>query len=261
LTDYLVIKIGGRPAAQSDVLEALLRNMHDLGQSAYRCILVHGGGDDVSSLSRRLGIEPIFINGKRMTSRAEMDLVDMGLAGLVNTRILRQATRLGIRALGLSGVSAGLFTALSADGNPENRTGTVHTVRPEILIDLCSLGYLPIVSSISIDESDAQGLNINADDAAMAIAKALQAAALLYISDIPGVMNAQQVLPILDRDSIERYIKEAVITGGMIPKVQGALSALDAGLGRIIIGSFQAIGDLERLLAGDQGTSIVSQQE
>ena len=255
--NYIVIKIGGRSAAQLSRLDALCADMANL-QTVARPVLVHGGGAEVSELSKKLGLEPQFIDGIRMTTGPEMDVVDMVLAGLMNTRLLRRAAKAGLRAVGLSGVDAGLWRAQSigagADGQP-NRTGRVVSINPEVVHHLSTGGYAPILSSVAVD-ADGDGLNINADDAALALAEALHANALIYVSDIPGVLKDGAVISRLTPKRIEAEIATGVIQGGMIPKVRASASALTHGVRRVVIGDYEGEGDLAALIEGHRGTII-----
>jgi acetylglutamate kinase len=270
---YLVIKIGGRPAASLDRLRELFVDIKDL-QEDYSPVLVHGGGAEVSQISRTFGLEPTFVNGIRMTTEPEMDVVDMVLAGLMNTRLLRQASISGVQAVGLSGVDGGLWTCESIDSpglqtkhpdnwtkaqiaQPEykNRTGRVITTNPQVLRYLCAGGYVPVLSSVAQD-AQGFGLNINADDGALAVAEGLKAFGLMYISDIPGVLKHEQPISYLTPAIIQQEISNQVITGGMIPKVQASVTALDQGVGRVVIGDYTQRGDLLKLVRAEKGTTI-----
>ncbi len=257
--EYLIIKIGGRPASNPEVLDALVADIGDLAKShkSLVSVLVHGGGADVTEMSKRLGIEPRFVNGKRQTSVEEMQIVEAVLAGNVNTRLLRRFLAAGIPAVGLSGVDAGLFTGVGVES--AGRTGRITATKPTLISDLGKAGYLPVVSSVSCDSSGKDGLNINADDAAMALAVALKARCLIYLSDIPGILKENQVMPTITRSIAKREIAAGVIAGGMIPKVQSSLDALDQGVGSVVIGGFQERGDLAKFLDLRRGTSITKE--
>ncbi|AHC16371.1 acetylglutamate kinase [Salinispira pacifica] len=243
-----IIKIGGRCASDMKLIRGLLQEIRDAGPDR-PWILVHGGGDVVSTISRKYGVEPRFIDGIRQTGPHEMELIDMGLAGVVNTSILRMAAALGIPAVGISGVDAGLISAepLSHD----NHTGRVTNCRPDVIFHLLNGGYLPVISPVS-SGSDGSGLNVNADDAALAIAGAIRPENLVFISDIPGVMNNGERIPELNADMSHQLIQDGIISGGMIPKVQNALAAVESGCGEAVIGDLQE--GLAGLLANRRGT-------
>jgi acetylglutamate kinase len=252
---YVVVKIGGRPATNPETLDALLTDLAATTQLGYRPVLVHGGGADITELARKLGLEPQFVNGKRLTSPAEMDIVDAVLGGQVNTRLLRRAVAIGIKAVGLSGVDAGLCLGVPANPDTDSRTGQITQTDPAVIALLAGAGILPVVSSLS-STAAGLGLNINADDAAMEIAKSLAAAALVFISDIPGVLKDGQVIKRITPPVATAEIAAGVISGGMIPKIQGAIEALEAGIGSVIIGDYHQTGDLQGFLAGNRGTII-----
>ncbi|MDA3852501.1 MAG: acetylglutamate kinase [Spirochaetaceae bacterium] len=252
----VLIKTGGRAAEDSEALIQLAQEMKRLS-GEYAFTVVHGGGAAVSAIQKTYGMEPLFIHGKRITSPLEMDLVDMGLAGLMNTYLVRLFVTQGLKAVGLSGADAGLFTAESVgDHNgKENRTGRIISSDVELIHHLESKGYLPVISSVSMDE---QGLamNINADEAALALAVALKADDLIFISDIPGILKDNIVIPSLDQHQAHQLIEDSVINGGMIPKVESSLKALNAGRGYIIIGNYNKLGDLQGLLDKQKGSRL-----
>ncbi|NCN05388.1 MAG: acetylglutamate kinase [Spirochaetales bacterium] len=254
---YLVIKIGGKPAANLVRLFGLLEEILSV-QKDYSPILIHGGGAEVTELGKKLGLEANFVNGIRMTTPDEMDVVDMVLGGLMNTRVLRQGRKAGLRVVGISGVDGGLWTAESIGPDPKgtpNRTGRILQQDPSLIYSLCALGFVPIMSSIATD-AQGLGLNINADDGALALAESLKAKYLVFISDIPGVLKDKQVIPILTPRSIEEEIAQGIIQGGMIPKVRAAASALEQGVGAVSIGNFEKVGDLAALIQGTRGTLV-----
>lgn len=192
-----------------------------------------------------------------MTSPEEMGVVDMVLAGKMNKDITRIFRTAGLNALGLSGSDGGLFTGKGLSA--ESHTGKVDKVNRQSLEALLEAGFLPVVSSTSM-EVGGKALNINADEAGLALASAHPAGALLFLSDIPGVLSGpegeSEILPRLDEKGVNRAIVEGVITGGMIPKVKSSLDALHKGVGVVIIGQYKTKGDLVSLLNGETGTRI-----
>ena len=259
---YIVVKIGGRPASVPEVLDALVSDIGKLQAGSsndsgrYSMVLVHGGGAVVSELSKKLGLEPRFVAGIRQTSRPEMDVVEMVLAGSVNTRILRRFLAQKIPAVGLSGIDAGLFVSESIDPASDSRTGRVQKVDATVVEDLSEGGYIPVISSVSSDAGGSGALNINADDAAMAIAVALKAERLIYLSDIPGILKNNEVMQRIDATLAKTEIEAGTISGGMIPKVNSSLQAVASGVGAVVIGGFQQSGDLAAFIEARQGTSI-----
>jgi acetylglutamate kinase len=248
-----VLKMGGRVASSKETLVELIEELGELGKSS-RFVFVHGGGAEVTKVSEIFGLKPVFRNGVRLTSEAEMDIVDMVLAGKMNKALVRLFAARGIPAVGLSGVDGDLFLAQPIEEG--SRTGRVVDVNPEVLALLLDHGYLPIVASVSRDR-DGGGININADEVALELAKAMKARGLLYLSDIPGVLKAGTVMERIDAETAAREIEGGGITGGMIPKVTSSLEAVKRGVGFVGIGEYRSKGDLEALISGKKGTKIV----
>ncbi len=276
-----LIKIGGRPASDPAVIKALAAEMAALAstetplQSADPSVgtgpsaaggravflLVHGGGTAVSAMQERYGLQPQFRDGIRQTSPAEMDLVDAALAGRMNKALVRQFIAQGLPAAGLSCCDGPLTRAesISPEGTPpekQSRTGRICEVHPGLLRHILQAGYLPVVSPVSVD-SQGRGLNINADEAALALARALPARTLLFLSDIPGILKEDQVIRSLTPLGIEEEIEAGTIAGGMIPKVRSSAQALADGVETVIIGGYRRQGDLEELLEGRAGSRII----
>ena len=252
----IFVKIGGVVATDADRLTALLADFAHLKQRAP--VLVHGGGKEVTAFSEQLGLKAEFKDGIRLTSPEEMDVVDMVLGGKINIDLVRRACAAGLDAVGLGGQDGGVFTGVprQMEGLSPNRTGRVTASRTRLLEVLISGGFFPVVNSTSMDGSG-RGLNINADEAAQELAIAAQAEALVFISDIPGVLKEGKVIPRLDEAALEAEIASGVIGGGMIPKVRSAHQAVKAGVGKVVIGGYEAPGDLVKLLAGLSGTTIL----
>jgi acetylglutamate kinase len=223
-------------------------------KEGYKFLLVHGGGGEVSILTKKFGLEPVFKDGIRMTSQEEMQYVDMILAGKVNKNLVRIFQNSGLNAVGLSGCDGAVFTGKSI--SPGNHTGNITNVKPEILRLFLENNYFPVISSVSMD-MNGTGLNINADTAAFAIAEILDAFALVFLSDIPGILKDNEVIRELTQDNIQKEIENGVISGGMIPKVQASLNALSRGINEIVIGEFDRIGSLCELMKGNKGTMII----
>lgn len=253
----VVIKTGGRAAESSELILKLALEIKDLLAEGTSIIFVHGGGAAVSAIQKQYNLEPRFVDGKRMTSVAEMDLVDMGLAGLMNKHLVRLFQKSGLRAVGLSGADGSIILSESATGseNEENRTGSVESVDPSLLKILLKNGYFPVLSSVSTDP-EGKGMNINADEAALAVASAVGADDLIFISDIPGILIQGAVVPSINEKQIEVFISNGDIQGGMIPKVRSSLAAIRQGVKRIQITNYENTGDLLRIISGEKGTSI-----
>ncbi|HVO39339.1 MAG TPA: acetylglutamate kinase [Spirochaetia bacterium] len=255
--ETVLIKIGGKAAERQEALGGLAREMSGLSKDR-RFILVHGGGAEVTALSEKLGITSVFKDGVRQTSPREMDVVEMVLAGKVNKQLVRLLRTQGLDAVGLSGSDGGTLAGRTVGTLPngeDTRTGEVTKVDTKLLELLLGSSYLPVVASPSMDGAG-RALNINADAAAFAIASALPCFALVFLSDIPGVMADGAVLPELSSAKASSLVSSGVISGGMVPKVAAALDALGKGVSTVIIGQYEGGDSLARLLDGRQGTRI-----
>ncbi|MBM3188782.1 MAG: acetylglutamate kinase [Chloroflexi bacterium] len=230
-----LIKIGGAELKRGPVLDQLAGVLARL-VSRGPLVVVHGGGSDIADLQRRLGLKPRFVDGLRVTDEDSMQVAEMVLSGTVNKRLTARLVMEGVRAIGLSGVDGGLLRAVKLV-HPQGdlgRVGQIHAVDVSCLRDLIAAGYTPVVSPISLG-MDGAAFNVNADHAALAIARALGVAEMIFLTDVPGVMQDGSVLPALGADEAERLIATGVVTGGMIPKVRSALEVLQADIGTVRI--------------------------
>ena len=219
----LVIKLGGSTLEnQRDALEDIVW-LRSLGA---RPVLVHGGGAEINDWLGRLGIPPRFDRGLRVTDAATLDVVRMVLVGKVNSELVGLIGQLGGQAVGLSGVDGGLLRAERIA--PElGFVGRVAAVQSGPVVALAAAGYIPVVAPLGMD-ADGAVLNINADDAAADLARGLGAAKLLYLSNIPGILDrAGKLLPALSDGRVRELIADGTISGGMIPKAEACLRALE----------------------------------
>jgi acetylglutamate kinase len=251
--ETILVKIGGKAAEQQQSVFALADEMRVLAKQR-GIVLVHGGGAEVTAISKKLGIEAVFLNGVRQTSPEEMQIVDMVLAGRVNKDLVRQLRARGVNAVGLSGSDGGIFTGKVKGATP-SRTGEITKVDGRLLALLLEAGYLPVISSTSMD-ADGVGLNINADEVAFGLAAHLAASTLVFLSDIPGIMSEGSVIQALSTAEASQLAARGIISGGMLPKVSASLEAMEHGVQRVIIGQYQGAGSLGRLLEGKEGTRI-----
>jgi acetylglutamate kinase len=254
--ETVLVKIGGKAAENAENLRALCGEIKGLSEG-FAFLLVHGGGADVTAISRKMGIEAVFKNGVRQTSPAEMDIVDMVLTGKVNTRLVRQCRTAGLDAVGICGCDGGSFLGLPIGGGGagESRTAEMGAVDAGLLTLLVAHGYLPVISPTSMDERG-RGMNINADSVAFGLAAELSAGSLVFLSDIPGVLKDGAVIPDLGSHQAGELVAGGTVSGGMIPKVSASLDALKRGVRNVIIGEYHGDGDLTALLEGRMGTRI-----
>ncbi len=228
----LVIKIGGNDLEKLGFVEELAATVAGLVKEQ-PCILVHGGGKAISRLMETLGLEPHFVDGQRVTDDAVLDVVEMILSGTVNKRMVLALLHAGVDALGLSGVDRRLIRAEQL--NPDfDRIGKIVAVRGEVLLDLCEQGVVPVISPVSFGEDGRY--NVNADHAAGAVAAAVDASHVTFLTNVPGVrLTGGEIAAELSAGDVDRLIEEGVIEGGMIPKVRAALGALSGGVEHAII--------------------------
>jgi acetylglutamate kinase len=232
------VKIGGR--AQGD--PALIRLLAEVVRSGDELVIVHGGGDEVSALQRRLGSEPTFISGRRMTTTADMEVVRMVLSGTVNKRLVRQLVDEGVSAVGISGEDAALLPAQLLDDGALGSVGEPLTANARPVEVLLAAGFVPVISPLGRHADTGDGLNINGDDAAAAIAGALHADELLLLADVPGVLDPSGALvTTISIDGVDELIASGVARGGMSAKLQAARRALAAGVGAVRISDVNAL--------------------
>jgi len=249
-----LIKLGGRALEDAALRGVFATELASLA-GAWRVIVVHGGGAEVTEMSRRLGHEPRFHEGIRLTTAAEMEVVDMVLAGSANKRLVRALSAAGVRAVGICGSDGPTLAARPEAVPAGTRTGRIDGVDTNLLATLTAAGYVPVVSPVC-DDGAGGGINVNADTVAFRVATAIDADALLFISDIDGVHKDGAVLPELGPAEAYREIGAGTITGGMIPKIRSSVAAVAAGVGRVHIGDYDAAGALRALLDGTRGTVL-----
>lgn len=253
MKDIVVIKTGGKAASDVNAMTELFREMKALS-GTFNFVLVHGGGAELSRVSKVFNLEPVFKDGVRLTTPPEMEIADMVLAGKMNKELVRLGNSCGLDAVGLCGCDGSIFLGKAL--SDVSHTGKVTDVKPVLLVQLLENGYLPVVSSVSM-EVGGKALNINADEAALAVSSALKAAKLFFISDIPGVLKDGSVISLLTKEQSEAEIEAGVISGGMIPKVRSSVKAIEEGVREICIGEYRNAGDLDKTIKREIGTSIV----
>lgn len=236
-----VVKVGGR--AQGD--PALTKAIADAAAAGDSICVVHGGGDEVSDLQRRLGLAPVFIGGRRVTSEADLAIVRMVLSGAANKRLVSGLISVGARAVGISGEDAALFRARVTDPRM-GRVGSQVSVNGALIETLLAAGFLPVVSPLARDADDPSGggLNVNGDDAAAALAVAIGADDLVLVADVPGLLDHGTLVRTADLDDIRRLVDAGVATGGMTAKLDAARSAVMAGVASVRIAGVTGIADV-----------------
>lgn len=233
-----VVKVGGNEVDDPAWVARLAR---EVAGRAGPVVLVHGGGKEVTALQRTLGAEPEWKDGLRVTTPEGMRAVAMVLSGLVNKRIVSALLTAGADAVGISGEDGGLLRAIVARGGAMGRIGEIERVRAELLHAWLAQGLTPVVSPVSRGR-DGGALNVNADDAAAAVAGAMQAAELLFVSNVPGVLAGGETIPRIAADRVERLIEDGTAQGGMAPKLRAAARAA-GNVGRVRIGGLEMLND------------------
>lgn len=230
----IVIKYGGNAMVDDELKRRVVQDVVLLHYVGMKPILIHGGGPEISQMMKKVGKEPNFVNGLRVTDAETMEIVEMVLAGKTNTGIVSLINSLGGRGVGLSGKDAKLIVAEKADANL-GYVGKVAQINPEILLDLLERNYIPVVSSIAIG-SEGESYNVNADHIAGEIAAGVGAAKLMMLTDVPGIFRDKNdpstLISALTENEAKKMIKSKEIDKGMIPKVEACMTALAGGVKR-----------------------------
>ncbi len=234
----VVIKYGGAAMLTAELSEKIMQDITLLKYVGMNPIVVHGGGGDINKMLKLYEIEPEFHNGLRVTDPATMEVVQMVLTGKINKDIVSQLGMAGAKAIGLCGKDAGLIKAekmLADDGYDLGRVGKITEINTKLLNTLAMDEYIPVIAPIGVGESG-ESFNINADTVAGEIAAALSAEKLMFLTDIDGIRTVPNdpstLIYEISIDEIYKYINTGVITGGMLPKVEGCIKAIQSGVKR-----------------------------
>ncbi len=221
-----VLKVGGNELDDPNFLTGFASGVAGMSETP---VIVHGGGKEIADLQVKLGLTPRFVEGLRVTDEASLAVAEMVLSGRVNKRIVTALLSAGVDAIGLSGVDLGLVRVekMQHPSGDLGRVGKVVSVRSEPLCDFVQRNIVPVLSPISLGAEGAY--NVNADSIACAVASALNADAVVFVTNVAGVMQDNHVIPTLTSHQADALIKSQVIRGGMIPKVRAALDAVAGG--------------------------------
>lgn len=231
----VVVKFGGNAMGDDGAMADFARDIVLMRQVGVNPVVVHGGGPMINDMLGKLGIESRFVRGKRVTDQATVEVVEMVLSGLVNKCIVQAINDQGGRAVGLSGKDDDLMVC-EADDPELGFVGRPVEMNVQVLRDLFAAGIIPVVAPVATGMADNETFNVNGDTAAGAIAGALEADRLLLLTDVPGVKDGTgQVVTQLHPDQVRAMIADGTISGGMIPKVDTALYALDRGVRAVVI--------------------------
>ena len=244
-----VVKLGGQPLTDPRVLDTLAADLASLRRRGVRLVVVHGGGEQLSRMSRQMGIRTRKINGRRVTCDETLKLAKMVFAGEISTDIVAALRRHGVHGVGLSGVDGGIISAVRRSpvqmtnrktGQVEvvdfQHVGDIYGVDPAILNILMNNGFIPVIASLAAD-ADGKVLNINADTIAADIAIALGAEKLFMMSDVPGVLrdvrDRSTRIPEMTVEDARAFIRSGGVGDGMLPKLDGAIRTIEGGVSNI----------------------------
>ncbi|WP_116598072.1 acetylglutamate kinase [Primorskyibacter marinus] len=231
----VVVKFGGNAMGDADAMAEFARDIVLMRQVGVNPVVVHGGGPMINDLLGRLGIESKFVRGKRVTDQATVEVVEMVLTGLVNKRIVQAIMDEGGRAVGLSGKDDDLMVC-EADDPELGFVGRPIEMNVQVLRDLFAAGIIPVVAPVATGMDPLETFNVNGDTAAGAIAGALKADRLLLLTDVSGVKDTSgEVVTAMTPDDVRRMTADGTIAGGMIPKTETALKAIEQGVRAVVI--------------------------
>lgn len=233
----VVVKYGGNAMINETLKDAVIHDIVLLSLVGVHVVVVHGGGPEISAMLKKIGKKSEFVKGLRYTDRETMDIVQMILCGKVNKDLVSLLGNAGGVGIGLSGMDGGLFQAVrkkDPDGTDYGYVGEIVKVNPEPVVDMLEHGYIPVVSTVALGIDDDTNYNINADLAAAKLAVALQAEKLILLTDVRGLLldrnDENTLLPELKVSAVPKLIKDGVIAGGMIPKVDCCVEAVREGV-------------------------------
>ena len=231
----IVVKYGGNAMVSDELRHAVISDIILLSLVGIRVVVVHGGGPEISEMLKKLGKESKFVDGLRYTDGETMDIVQQVLCGRVNKDLVATLNRLGGRALGLCGLDGALLQAKKLD-DKYGQVGDITKVDAAPVIDALNNGYIPVVATVAQGMDEEVSYNINADTAAAKLAVALEAEKLILLTDVRGLLrdpgDESTLIPELQLSSVPALVREGVISGGMIPKVDCCVEAVRSGVER-----------------------------
>lgn len=229
----IVVKYGGNAMVSQELRHAVISDIILLHLVGIRVVVVHGGGPEISDMLKRIGKEPKFVDGLRYTDEETMDIVQQVLCGRVNKDLVATLNRLGGKAMGLCGMDGAMFQAKQLD-EKYGLVGKITRVDPSPVTDALDMGYIPVVSTVAQGVDQETAYNINADTAADKLAVALKAEKLILLTDVRGLLRDPEdestLIPELQLSSVPALVREGVISGGMIPKVECCVESVRCGV-------------------------------
>lgn len=267
-----VIKYGGAAQVKEELKDSFAQDIVLMNFIGIKPVIVHGGGPKISQMMKKMGKEPSFVDGQRVTDKETMDIVEMVLGGLINKEIVALINSHGGKAVGLSGKDGGLIKAKkklirkTVDKGEEElidigQVGEVEAVDPDILTSMEKDGFIPVISPIGVG-AKGDAFNINADYVASAVASALNAEKLILLTDVAGINDkVGNIISTIRKKDIKKLVENGTVSGGMLPKVQACKRALDGGVRKthIIDGRISHCLLLEIFTKEGIGTEIIDQ--
>ena len=230
----IVVKYGGNAMISDGLRQAVISDIILLSLIGIRVVMVHGGGPEISAMLKKLGKESHFVDGLRYTDEEIMDVAQQVMCGKLNKNLVATLNRLGGRALGLCGMDGGLFQAEQLDGGKYGLVGNITAVDPRPVTDALDMGYIPVISTVAQGTDGVNAYNINADTAAAKLASALHAEKLILLTDVRGLLrdpkDESTLIPELHLSDVPALVREGVISGGMIPKIDCCVESIRAGV-------------------------------
>ena len=235
----IVVKYGGNAMKSENLKQAVMSDIVLLSMIGVRVVLVHGGGPEINEMLKKIGKESKFVNGLRYTDDETAEIVRMVLAGKVNKELVSHLSRHNGNAIGLCGSDGNMFSVKKLDaGDDLGQVGEITSVNAKPIIDVLDNGYIPVISTVATDENG-KVYNINADTAASAVAAALNAENLILMTDIRGLLSDinddSTLIPLVNVSEVPFLVKQGIISGGMIPKVECCVEAVRQGVKRAFI--------------------------
>ena len=234
------IKYGGSALVDENIKKTIIKDIALMKFVGFNPVVIHGGGPEITKMLDRVGVASSFHNGLRITDKESMEIVEMVLAGKAGKAIAGDITMQGIPAVSLSGKDAGLLKVkkIMPDGVDLGFVGEVKEVNTALIRTLIDQGYVPVISPVGVDDSG-QTYNINADYAAVAVAGALKAEKLVFLTDVPGLLkdagDVDSFIPRITVAEVREMVKQGIISGGMIPKVDCCVAGVEAGVSHVHI--------------------------
>ena len=260
----IVIKYGGNAMISEELRKAVMSDIVLLSLVGIRVVVVHGGGPEISAMLKKIGHESHFVDGLRYTDEETMDVVQSVLCGKVNKNLVAQLNRLGGQAVGLCGLDGQLFQAVQLD-EKYGLVGKITGVNPEPVENALMTGYIPVVSTVAQGTDADTAYNINADTAAAKLAEALHAEKLILLTDVRGLLqdprDEETLIHVVHTYEVPGLVARGVISGGMIPKMECCVDAINGGVERVHILDGRIPHSILIELLSDRGIGTMLQQE